>query len=130
MPFTYSGNPSDSAESRIRFEIGDTDMSDPLLSDEEISFAISQEGSLSGIKARCFEAISAKFAREADKRIGQTSVNASQRAQHFEALAKKFRQRASAHGVPIAGGITVDFRASNSNDIQSTFSKAMHDRRD
>jgi hypothetical protein len=129
MAWTYTGNPSSSAESGIRFEIGDTDSLDPLLTDEEITYAISQEASIDGIKARCFEAIAAKFAREADKGIGQTRVSASQRSDHYEALAKKFRQRASGHAIPVAGGITIESVVDiGSIYLQPIFSKNMHDR--
>ena len=40
MTWNYSGDPSLSSRDAVRFLIGDTDPNDPLVTDEEIAYAL------------------------------------------------------------------------------------------
>ena len=115
MTWTYSGNPSSSAVDAIRFLIGDTDSTDPLLSNEEISWVnLEQTGSATSTADLytsayyACQAIGAKLSRLADKSIGDLSVSLSQKAVAFRELAKDLQAHANRQSAPIpyAGGLT------------------------
>lgn len=90
MTWTYV-DPNTSDRDKIRFLIGDTDSSDPLLSDEEIAFTLSEAGG-SVYQAghdSCY-AIAAKFSRmAASKSVGDLSISYSDRAAAFAAQAER-----------------------------------------
>lgn len=90
MTWTYV-DPNTSDRDKIRFLIGDTDSSDPLLSDEEIAFTLSEAGG-SVYQAghdSCY-AIAAKFSRMAtSKSVGDLSISYSDRAAAFAAQAER-----------------------------------------
>ena len=67
MTFTYSGDPSTSTRNYVRFLINDTDSTDPLFTDEELNYVISEAGSNAFKSAReCAEILIARFSRLAD----------------------------------------------------------------
>jgi len=76
---------------QVRFMIGDTASSNPLLQDEEINLLITQYGNLKSAAAECCERIASNFAKDADYDLGPHSVKASQRSKRYEELAKKLR---------------------------------------
>lgn len=91
MTFTYSGDPSSSPRNEVRFLLADTDSTDPLLSDEEIDYALAKaEGDVYQTAHDCAYAISAKFVRRADtsKSVGDLSLSVSygNRAEEFRKL--------------------------------------------
>lgn len=125
MTWTYSGNPAHSDKDAVRFEIGDTNKDDQLLSDEEIEFALSAETDTYRAAARCCEFLARKFAREADYRLGPMSVSASQRSEAFRKLSILLRQKAGG-GVPYAGGLSKQERITDANSpdlIQGVFKR-------
>lgn len=91
MTWTYGGNPAASNLDRVRFLIGDTDVNDQLLSDEEINFLISTKGSPERAAYEACLQIMAKLAREVDYAIGPEKVSASQRFKHYQELSKELR---------------------------------------
>lgn len=105
MTWTYSGDPADSERDAVRFEIGDIDTTDQLITDEGIDYVLTLEGSIAGAAAACCDKIAAKYARDVDKKIEGTSVSASQRFKHFKELAKELRTRASQSGTPYCGSM-------------------------
>ena len=92
----------------VRWRIGDTDSTDPLLTDEEIDAAVALEGNRYLAAALSAESIAAKFAREADKRVGPLAISASQKAQTYTKLAKRLRTEIATRVAPYAGGISQD----------------------
>lgn len=116
MTWTYSGDPSSSVRDAVRFLVGDTDTTDQLLQDAEIDWVITQAGPspatgdvIYEAAHRCCHAISGKFAREADKEIGDLKVSLSQRAAAYNRLAADMKALALRLGntpVPYAGGLT------------------------
>jgi hypothetical protein len=95
MSWNYSGDPAASNKDAVRFEIGDTTYEDQLLTDEEILFALSVEGSIIAAAARCCETLARKYAREADYTLGPQSVKASQRGKAFLEMSTALRKKAS-----------------------------------
>lgn len=99
MTFTYSGDPSTSTRNYVRFLINDTDSTDPLFTDEELNYVISEAGSNPYKSAReCAEILIARFSRLADsssKSVGDISVSESFSAkiQHYKELANSFLVR-------------------------------------
>ena len=105
MTWSY-GDPSSNEKDAVRFEIGDTDSTDPLLQDAEISYAISVTSNILGAAARCCDALARKFARQADVRLGPQSIAASQRSRAFMELARDLRSRLAGAHPPYSGGLS------------------------
>lgn len=116
--WTYSGDPTSSLLDAVRYTIGDTIETDPLLQDEEVQYELTQAGSnVLQAAVRCCEAIAAKFARLADSTMGQTSINASQKYAQYTALASHLRRKAAIKATPYSG----------STDTVAIFDKGMMD---
>jgi hypothetical protein len=131
MAWTYSGNPADSAKDEIRFLIQDTDQANPLVSDEEIAYAIAHETTTLAAAAFCLEALAAKFAARADTTLtsGSDTVRKSysKMAEGFASLAVTLRARVtltSSTGAPWHGGGSLarkDALAAAPDRVQPTF---------
>lgn len=132
MAWTYSGDPSTSLKDAVRFEIGDTDATDPILQDEEIAYVIANR-TVGGVNpnvylvaAEAADDVSAKFARQVNKNVGRLRVNAENKAIHYKTLANDLRKKA-----PVAwysGGLTNTDKSMLPQDqdaVQPAFSKGM-----
>jgi len=107
MSWSYSGNPSTSANDEVRFLVGDTDTTDQLLQDEEIAWLITNCGTTRFAAVEAANGIAAKYSRMADKAVGDLRLSASQKSKQYFDLAKRLRRRAMVGSVtPYAGGIT------------------------
>lgn len=126
---TYSGNPNSSPKDQVRFLIGDTDSSEFLLNDAEITWVISQYNSPMNAAIRCCETIIAKFSRLANERVGQVSIDYSQKAKGYRDMLRDLRSRlAMEDAVPYAGGISVSDKQTqvmNTDRVRPDFSKHM-----
>ena len=96
MTWTYDGDPTQDRTAEVRFLVGDTDQTDPLVQDEEIEFVLTQyvpvEGSPAWLAAaHVADGIAAKFARKADRSLGSLSISASQQRDHYRELAADLR---------------------------------------
>ena len=111
MAWSYSGNPSSSMLDRLRFEIQDTSSEDPLLSDEELTFLLTNYTIYRAAAKACL-AIAMKFAKLADKRIGPISISAGERAEKYLQLADKFSRRYLI-GEPYSGNMSKDDESSD-----------------
>jgi len=113
MAYSYSGDPSDSVKDEVRFYLQDTDMSDPLLTDEEIDFYVTKldpvYGSSVATASYLADLIANRFAREIDLSADGISVSASQLQTKYRDIAKNLREQwhaiAGVGGAPDAGGI-------------------------
>lgn len=116
---------------KVRFLVGDTDFEDQQIQDEEIGFALDQEGNYRSAAAVIAESLAAKYARLVDKSVGDLSISYSQRATQFAEVAKKLRSGASISlAMPYAGGISVTDKESRANDTSKTspaFKRGMND---
>ena len=98
MSWSYSGDPTSSPMDALRFEVGDTDINNPMLQNEELSYMLGQSQTILHAAVYACEVLSRKFAVLADMRIGPTSISASQRAEAFAKRAMELRKRiASSH---------------------------------
>lgn len=135
MSFSYSGDPAASDLDEVRYRLGDTDSSNPLLTDEEIQFQIDtwkdKYNSNTWVAAECAETLVAKFAREITYSADGVSVGGNELQDKFTALATTLRNqynRSQTYGPPDAGGINAGEEFDPSIKPLS-FSKGMHDNR-
>ncbi len=131
MSWSYSGNPGDSDKDQVRFLIGDTDTTDQQLSDEEILWAISEEGNVYFAAARCALALASKFARLVDKEVGDLSLDYSQRQKAYQDLADELSESATLRSAtPYQGGQTHSDKRIDQDDpdnVQPAFQKGQFD---
>ena len=126
MTWTYSGDPASNARDSIRFLIGDTDTTDQLINDEEIAWMNNQvtgsDTATTGVytvAVRACLTIASKFARMADKSVGDLSVTMSQKATGYREQAKALKALALAEGgvpTPYAGGISLSDKSIDRSD--------------
>lgn len=91
---------------RVRMRLGDTDASDQQLSDEEIFDLLGQTGSVTGAVARAASVLAFRYARQADKWVGDLKILASQKSRAYRELAESLGTVGSVYfGVPSAGGV-------------------------
>lgn len=99
MAFSYdfsnlSTTTSSGRLNSVRYLIGDTDSSDPLLQDEEVNFALSQNGTnIYNAASWCCKAIVAKFSRLVDTQLdGALSSKYSDRVKQYINLGIQIEQ--------------------------------------
>lgn len=118
MTWTYSGNPANSPLDAVRYQIGDTQESDPLLSNEEIQYELARSGNdVLRAAVKCCEAIAARFARLANSTIGKTSIQAEAKFKQYTQKTQELRRQVTSRGIPYVGG----------TDTSASFSKGMMD---
>lgn len=120
MSWSYSGDPSDSDLDATRFYLGDTDVNDQQLQDEEIQFFIGKLTALYGDStdnpfvtildaAMLADILALRYAREVDISADGVSVSVGQLANKYTVLAGSLREMyqnlAGVGGAPIIGGI-------------------------
>lgn len=132
MTWSYSGNPSASDNDEIRFLTGDVDTTDQLVSDEEIAYAIAQEANNVKAAVRVCYAIAMKFARKADKAVGDLKINYSQQYKQYLDMADTLDSKIAAveGAIAYAGGISVsdkDTVDADTDRVNPSFSRGMHD---
>ena len=104
MSFSY--NPALPADlDVIRFTLGDTETTEPLLQDAEITAVLAQtSGAVNLAAAICAESIGRRFLREASTRVGPVSFDLSKRAEMWMKEALRLRSLGNI-AMPVAGGI-------------------------
>ena len=122
MAATYT-DPSDSANDAVRFLVGDTDVTNAALQDEEIAFTLSQAGNDNYLAAAiCARSLAAKYASYVDTKFEDVSSDYSNLRDNYFALATRLEAQSKKYGsrglgVPVAGGLTYsDIEANDLND--------------
>lgn len=106
MAFTYGDDPSNSDLEAVRFLVGDTNSSDQQFTDSEVNFLLAQEPNIYKAAAQGARALAAKFARKADKEVGDLEIKWSQLQRHYLNLADELQLRSlSGVGTIFVGGI-------------------------
>lgn len=110
MSWTYSGSPGSSPLDTVRFLVQDTEVTDQLLTNEEINFVITTWSplydSLFLAAAMCAEALAAKFAREVAVSGDGVSVGVQDLQQKYDSLATSLRDM---HKQAVGAGVVGDF---------------------
>lgn len=99
---------------RVRLLCGDTNSTDPILTDDEVSFFVSSRqivdtttgGTLVNLPAAaadCAGAIAAEYARHFDFAEDGQSFNRAQKFGHYVALEQRLRTRAGGYAAPMGG---------------------------
>lgn len=111
MAWSYSGNPLDNPRDQVRFLVGDTDQSDPLLQDGEINYLLAQYPGPAGVlnaTIRACEALMAKFSRMVNESVGQVKLDLGDRIKNLNILKTAMIQRIATESIqPYAGAISV-----------------------
>lgn len=131
MSWTYTNDPLNVPLDRVRYLIGDLDVNDPQLTDQELNFRISTEGSPESAAIAAVRDLLALYARKVDSSVGDLRISYSQRREQYEGLLSKLlinRVRTSA-GI-VAGGISVARKGIVQQDadvVQPDFRKGQFD---
>ena len=122
MTVTYT-DPSNSNSDAVRWLVGDTNVSDAALQDEEIAFALSQAGNDTYLAAAiCARALAGKYASLIDTKFESVSSDYSGLRDNYNTLAAQLEKQSKKYGtrglgLPAAGGLTYsDIRANDLND--------------
>jgi len=132
--WSYDGYPADNLKDEVRFLVRDTDITDQLLSDEEIYYLLSIFPNPIAAAAMGCETLSSKFSREAsDKSVGDLRINLVEKSRSFRdqagrlwILSRLYRGRPQVY----AGGISKADKQSqeqNTDRVVPEFYKHMND---
>jgi hypothetical protein len=89
--------PVTSDRDRVRLKIGDTDSTDPLLSDDEVDvYTRAWPGNVDLAAADAAEAIAAKFSRSFNFATDGQTFNRRERVLHYMDLSSRLRKRGGA----------------------------------
>jgi len=105
MSWAYGGRPESNDVDAVRLLVGDTDSDEPLVSDEEIEFALSQTRTLPGAGSVTANAIAALFSRDVDLSVSGGNYSESQRSQHYRELAQRLDKQSQS--APPRSGVSV-----------------------
>lgn len=93
MAWTYSGDPSSSDLDRYRFLIGDTDVDDKVLQDEEIMFILAEYPDNASRMYHLFSQAVLVFGRAIKRTLGPQSEDPSGRLAFFADKAKEYENK-------------------------------------
>lgn len=133
--WTYSGDPADSNRDSVRFLVGDTDEAQAKISDEEIAWLLTENGSnLYRTASSAALLLSAKFSDRTQKTVGDLSKSAGQQASRYKELAQELWDKASSPShttiTAYAGGISESDKQTQDQDTdwdKPFFQRRMHD---
>ena len=130
MAFTWTGDPGASEIEAVRWEINDTDSTNPKFQDAEIQYALDQEHSVFSASARCCEQLQAKYSDAASRTMGPLKVDMNNLATMYATKARALRRRAVAFATPYVGGISKTRETTYEDDTdlkQPVFEEGMMD---
>lgn len=117
----------------VRFLIGDTDTSDQQLQDGEIQGTLTwNNGDPYQAAIESCRALALKYARQADKTVGDLHLVNSQRSKAYAAMVQQIIAQSLRHGAPTpyAGGISIpeiEEDRTNTDLVQPSFTKGFMD---
>lgn len=131
MTFTYNGT-LDSDLEKVRHLIDDKDERQPLLTDEEIGYHISERGSVLLAAADAAEAVAIQLGRLFDRSALGLSASPGRSADAYYKLSEKLQARALSTSCTISvGGLSVsekDNLKTSSDAVQPNFEMGQDDR--
>lgn len=102
MSWTYSGNPANSQIDECRFLLGDTNVSEPIMQDEEIQYIIDMyEGNKNQILYQLFSRAATIFARDIKRSLGPQSEDPTERLKYFKEKAEEYKSKISSAGLSL-----------------------------
>ena len=118
MTWTYTNDPTNVPRDAVRVLCGDVDFEEPLITDEEVTFLLSEEGdNVYRAASRAARMCAAIFARKVTQNVGDLQVAYSDRRESYEKVADDLARRANLYGAePYAGGISRTDKQINEND--------------
>jgi hypothetical protein len=129
VTFTYDSSDLSTSLAQIRRAIGDVDISNELLSDEEISHAEDLEGSTTAAAARCCEFVAAEYSRKADMQTGKLKISYSQKSAQYLKMADRLRHSDDILALPYCGAISKDDKETREEDtdrVEPFFRRGMY----
>lgn len=133
MAWTYnSSQVGSSGLATVRMLIGDTTYGDQLLLDAEVKYFVDNEANYSLAGAAAAKTLAMKFARKADKAIGDLRITYGHMVDNYLKLSKELRT-AALRSAPVnvyAGGISVsdkDTVEANSDRVTPAFYREQFD---
>jgi hypothetical protein len=136
MTWTYTPDFTGSRD-KIRLAVGDTDSTDPQITDEEIAYlalpyTTSARAGILQAAADCADTIAAKYARKVNIAVDKAKRDAEVLAKHYADLATALRTQATASAgvAPYAGGVSIsdmETDRDNSDVVQPAFSRTLHE---
>lgn len=131
MSWTYDAEDMTIPLNRVRLMVGDTNASDPQLSDEELQLFIDSSDTDRGAAVLAARALAAKYARSVDKWVGDLKILASQRHRAYQALVEELTPTGgSINGIPSAGGIRYSSKEeilADTDLVVPSFYRGVHD---
>jgi hypothetical protein len=131
VTFSYTKDPTNKINDKIRFLIGDTVDEKHLVENEEILFALAEQSNdVEYTCAMLCDAIAVKFAREADVRVSNYTTSRTSICEKYQKLATKFRQSKTKAAHFVVPSISVSDKMSNEDDstlVQPLFKRNMMD---
>lgn len=104
MTWTYDSTDISTDLAKVRLLIGDTNTNEQLLADEEINFYIGRKADVTLSAADCCDAIVAKLSRDTDRNNLGMGAQRSQKIQHYQDLADRYRNEGRMEAGAFAGG--------------------------
>ncbi len=100
MSWSYSGDPSFSSKDEIRFLVGDTVTTAQMITDEEITYALTLHPKVSGkanyaAASLIAQSIAGSFASQRSKTVGSLSISYGEQNQKYQSMADKYGMLAS-----------------------------------
>lgn len=131
LDWSYSHDPSSSDKDAVRFLIGDTNSDDKLLSDSEINYTLSAEGTVLQAAIHCLQNLIVVYSRQIDVSGDGKSKSLSQRVTSFRTALNSLLERQAMGALNVfAGGISQaqkDVQCADSDRVSPVFTKQMFD---
>lgn len=128
MSWSYSGVPGSSDLDEARFTLGDTDPNDPVFSDEEIDYMVSQYPSKPARYYYMFIQASIQYAKQIKRTLGPQSEDPTSRTDFFSKMAQRYkeemmRSQTSGLSVPQYQYPKIFFKGMQSNPPASRYAR-------
>ena len=102
MSWSYSGNPAYSQLDELRFMIGDTSESEPIMQDEELEYLIAEYGHNRNLLLyQVFLRTATLFARDIKRSLGPQSEDPTERLKFFKEQVSYLKSKLTTAGVSI-----------------------------
>jgi hypothetical protein len=124
----YGGDLENSDLDKIRFWLGDTDPTNELITDAEINSLLATM-SARAAAAQIAHSLAARYARKADKQIGDLRISWSQLSKQFASLATSLSVASTTAQSVWAGGLSKAEKAETRADadmVQHSFTRGLH----